>query len=132
MKHVFRDRVLSVVASLTLALFVCSTASLATDKTDIGKLYAEIAGDYEFEAPGGVSTITFYVKDGVLTARDRDDQVFLLKPVKGKELVFECTPEEGYYFEFTFTRDESGKIAECLLAMMGMELKGTKRSDRSD
>jgi hypothetical protein len=113
-------------------LFVCNTASVATDKTDIDKIYAEIAGDYEFEAPGGVSTITFFVKDGALMARDRNDEVFPVKPVKGKELAFEFTSEDGQRFEMAFSKDGNGKITRCLLAMMGMELKGTKRPEKSD
>lgn len=74
-----------------------------------------------------MDTITFYVEDGVLMGRDADDDKgTALEPVEGKELAFEVTTDEGQYIEMTFSRDENGKITECMLMTMGMEIKGVK------
>jgi hypothetical protein len=113
----------------TLVLFFCHTLFSAQDKTDTQKIYAEIAGDYEFEFEGQVDTIAFFVQDGVLMGRDSDDDKgTALEPVEGKELAFEVTTDEGQYIEIKFSRDENGKITQCVLTTMGMEVKGVKIS----
>ena len=66
MKKIFNLQVICVISSLILAFFVCNPSAFAQEKTDIEKVYAEIAGDYEFEYEGQVDTITFYVEDGIL------------------------------------------------------------------
>ena len=127
MKKIFNLHILCVISSLTLVLFICNAASFAQEKTDTEKLYAEIAGDYEFEFEGQVDVITFFVQDGVLMGRDSDDDKGTsLEPVENKELGFEATSDEGQMFEITFSRDESGKITKCLLVTMGMEIQGVK------
>ena len=110
-----------------LVLFVCHAASFAQEKTDTQKLYAEIAGDYEFEYEGQVDVITFYVEDGVLMGRDADDdRGTALEPVEGEELTFEVTTDQGQFIEISFSRDENGKITQCLLTTMGFEMKGVR------
>jgi len=127
MKKIFNFHVLFVISSLALVLFVCNAASFAQEKTDAQKLYGEIAGDYEFEYEGQVEIITFFVEDGVLKGRDSDDdEGDPLEPVEGKELEFEVTSDEGQFFEIIFSRDESGKLTQCLLKTMGMEIPGVK------
>ncbi len=127
MKKLFNLHVLCVISTLTLVLFVCNTASFAQEKTDTQKLYEEIAGDYEFEYEGQVEIITFFVQDGVLMGKDStDDEGTPLEPVEGQELAFEVTTDEGQFFEITFSRDEDGKITQCLLVTMGLELQGKK------
>lgn len=127
MKKISKIHALCAITSFALALFVYNAASFAQEKTDTQKLYAEIAGDYEFAFEGQVDTITFYVEDGVLMGRDADDDKgTALEPVEGKELAFEVTTDEGQYIEMTFSRDENGKITECMLMTMGMEIKGVK------
>ena len=129
MKKISKLYALCVISSLALAIFIWNGASFAQEKTDTEKLYAEIAGDYEFEFEGQVDTITFYVEDGALMGRDADDdRGTALEPVEGKELAFEVTTDEGQYIEITFSRDENGKITECVLTTMGMEIKGVKIS----
>ena len=66
MKEMISHRILCVLSSLVLVFFLSHAASFAQEKTDTKKLYAEIAGDYEFEFEGQVTVITFFVKDGVL------------------------------------------------------------------
>ena len=127
MKKIFNRSILCIISSLVLVFFICNASSFAQEKTDTEKLYAEIAGDYEFDVQGQVTVITFFVKEGVLMGRDSDDDEGTpLEPVEGKELGFEATSEEGQFFEITFSRDESGKITKCLLATRGMELEGVK------
>lgn len=127
MKKIFSRHILCVISSLALVLFISNAASFAQEKTGTKKLYAEIAGDYEFDVQGQITVITFFVKDGVLMGRDSDDDEGTpLEPVEGKELAFEATSAEGQFFEITFSRDESGKITKCLLATMGMEFEGVK------
>lgn len=127
MKKIFNLHVLCVISSITLVLFICNAASFAQEKTDTQNLYAEIAGDYEFDFEGQVDVITFFVKDGVLMGRDSDDDEGTpLEPVEGKALGFEATSDEGQMFEITFSRDENGKITKCQLVTMGMELQGVK------
>jgi len=129
MRKIFNLHVLCVISTLALALFICNAASFAQKKTDTEKLYAEIKGDYEFEFEGQVDTITFFVQDGVLMGRDSDDDKGTpLEPAEGKELAFQVTTDEGQFIEITFSRDENGKITQCLLTTMGMEIKGVKIS----
>ena len=127
MKKEFILHALCVISSFVLVLFICHALSFTQEKTDTEKLYAEIAGDYEFSYEGQVDVITFFVEDGVLMGKDSDDDKgTALEPVEGQELAFEVTTYEGQYFKITFSRDENGKITQCLLVTMGMEIKGTK------
>jgi hypothetical protein len=127
MKELYNNRVLSVIISLSLVLLMCHATSLALKITDTEKLYAEIAGDYEFEYEGESAIITFFVKDGVLMGKDSEyDPGTPLEPVEGKELEFTATSEDGQTFDIMFSRDQNGKITKCLLVTMGMEIKGTR------
>ena len=116
-----------VLACLTLAIFISNVASFAQKETDTEKLYAEIAGEYEFVVEGQPAVLIFFVKDRVLMGKsDESDEEVLLEPVEGKELGFEATNDEGQFYELTFSRDESGKITKCLVITMGLEVEGTK------
>jgi hypothetical protein len=127
MKKTINLYVLCVISSFILVLFVYNLSVFAQAKTDIQKLYAEITGDYEFEFEGQVELITFYVQDGELMGRDSDDdEGTVLEPVEGNELAFEVTTEVGQYIEIIFSWDEDGKITQCLLKTMGMEIQGVK------
>ena len=127
MKKIFNHRFLFVLSCLTIVFFICNAASFALKNTDTEKLYAEIAGDYEFEYEGDATIITFFVKDGVLMGRDSEyDPGTPLEPVEGKELEFEATSDDGQFFQITFSRDESDMITKCLLVTMGMEIAGVK------
>jgi hypothetical protein len=127
MKKLFNYRLLSVISSLAFVFFIFNGASFALENTDTEKLYAEIAGDYEFVFEGETSVITFFVKDGDLMGRDSEtDPGTLLEQVEGKELEFKAISDEGQLFEITFSRHESGKITKCLIVTMGMEYEGEK------
>ena len=127
MKKLFDSRVLSMITSLSLVLFMCTATSFALKISDTEKLYAEIAGDYEFEYEGEASIITFFVEDGVLLGRDSEsDPGTQLEPIEGKELEFKATAEDGQILDVKFSRDENGKITNCLIATMGMEIAGVR------
>jgi hypothetical protein len=112
---------------MMLGLFICSAASYAQETADTAKLYAEIAGDYEFAVEGQTTILIFFVRDGVLMGKGSDDaEEVPLEPVEGKELSFEATNSRGQFYELTFSRDESGKITKCLIMTMGMEVEGVK------
>ena len=130
MKKTINLRVLCVISSFILVLLVSNPVSFTQEKTDTEKLYAEIAGEYEFDFEGQVETITFYIQDGDLMGRDSDDdEGTVLDPVEGDELAFEVTTEEGQYIELIFSRDDDGLITQCLLKTMGMEIQGVKISE---
>lgn len=119
------QRSIVVFVCFALVMFGLNISSLAQDKA---KLYADIAGDYEFTVEGQVLIITFLVEDGALfgTQEDDPDPPTPIVPVEGKELEFEATNENGDFFEFIFSRGEEGKITNCLLITQGMELEGIK------
>jgi hypothetical protein len=122
-----KSSVTGVIVCLTLGLFICNAASYAQETTDTAKLYAEIAGDYEFATEGQTAILIFFVKDGALMGKGSDDDEEVpLEPVEGKELSFEATNSRGQFYELTFSRDESGKITKCLILTMGMEVEGVK------
>ncbi len=110
-----------------MMVVICNAASFTQEKIDSEKLYAEIAGDYEFDYMGDTGIITFFVKDGVLMGRDNvQDEGTPLVPVEGKDLEFTATSDEGEVFTIVFSRDESGNITKCNLATADMELSGVK------
>jgi hypothetical protein len=108
-----------------LVLFGLNISSFSQDKA---KLYAEIAGVYEYEYQGQVVTIVYSVEDGALygNTEGNPEPPSLLEPVEGKELEFTATGDDGNLYEISFSRDEEGKITKSLLATQGMEIEGIK------
>ena len=108
-----------------LVLFYLNVPASAQDKA---KLYAEIAGDYEYEYQGQLIVITYWVEDGVLYATQEGDPEppSKLDPVEGKELVFETTGSDGNLYVISFSRDEDGKITKSTLGTMDIEIEGVK------
>jgi hypothetical protein len=102
-----------------------NVTTFAQDKT---KLYAEIAGDYEYEYEGQVIFVTYWVEDGVLLATQEGDPSppAKLDPVEGKELTFETTGSDGNLYVIGFARDEEGKITKSTLAVMDIEIEGVR------
>jgi hypothetical protein len=129
MKKRVGSNVLYVVSCLVFMLLVCHAIFFAQEKTDTAKLYAEIAGDYEFDMEGEVTVLTFFVRDGVLLGKavgDSDEEEVTLEPVEGKEMGFTTTNSQGMFIELTFSRDENGKITKCLVNAVGMEIEGVR------
>jgi hypothetical protein len=108
-----------------LVLFGLNISSFSQDKA---KLYAEIAGVYEYEYQGQVVTIVYSVEDGALygNTEGNPEPPSLLEPVEGKELEFTATGDDGNLYEISFSRDEEGKITKSLLTTQGMEIVGIK------
>jgi len=85
-KGFLKSSITAVIVCLTLGLFICNAASYAQKTTDTAKLYAEIAGDYEFATEGQTAILIFFVKDGALMGKGSDDDEEVpLEPVEGKE-----------------------------------------------
>ena len=127
MVRFFKNSLVNVFVCLTLGMCICNVASFAQQGKDTAKLFAEIAGEYEFIVEGQTAVLTFFVKDGVLLGKSDDsDEEVPLEPVEGEELSFEATNNQGQFYELTFSRDENGNITKCLVLTMGMEVEGTK------
>jgi hypothetical protein len=117
----------------SIFIFICFTlvllgpiiSSFAQDKA---KLYAEIAGDYEYEYEGQVIIIIYSVEAGVLygNSKGNPEPPSRLEPVEGKELEFTATGDDGNVYVISFSRDEEGKITKSRLSTMGMEIEGIK------
>ena len=124
------------VVALALAAILVSAASPAfalpqekAKSVDMNKIYAEIAGDYDFDAQGQLMTITFFVREGKLFGAPQGEQEEELLPVKGDNpLKFEVTvASNGQFYELEFGRDEKGQIDKCAIKTQGMELVGKKK-----
>ena len=113
-----------------LVLFGPSISSFAQDKAN---LYAEIAGNYEYELEGQIIIIIYSVEDGVLYGNTKGNPELpsLLEPVEGKELEFTTTGDDGNLYVISFSRDEGGKITRSLLSTQGMEIEGIKIKKQS-
>jgi len=128
MAKVIRKSASSLFVFLVAASLVFTATSIAQEKKeDTQKLYEEIAGYYEFSSPDQTQYVTFWVEDGVLKAReDNNDEIVVLEPVEGKGFDFEVTTQDGQVIELKFSRGEEGKITKCLVITMGIEIEGTK------
>lgn len=107
-------------------LFPLSAASQAQE--DAQKVYADVAGTYEFINEGQSLIIVFHVMDGKLYGREEsDDEDVEIKPVDLAALKFEATVQStGQYYEIGFSRDEAGKVTKCRLATGGLEIDGAR------
>lgn len=108
-----------------MVMFGLNFSSVAQDKA---KLYAEIAGNYEYEFEGQVIIIIYSVENGNLygDTEGSPSPPSLLEPVEGKELEFTATGEDGSLYVISFSRDEDGKITRSLLSTQGIEIEGIK------
>ncbi|MGB7295455.1 MAG: hypothetical protein WBC70_07685 [Candidatus Aminicenantales bacterium] len=107
-------------------LFPLSAGS--QEKPDAQKIYADVAGTYEFVYEGESLTIVFYVKDGRLYGREEsggeDSEVM---PLDLDKLKFETTVQStGQYYEIVFTRDENGEVNTCRLLTGEIEIDGKR------
>jgi len=94
---------------------------------DAIKLYAEIAGDYEFVMGAESLSVNFFEKDGKLFGAPPGETPEEILPVKDSPLKFEVTvAASGQYFALEFIRNEQGVIDRCRLQSQGIELMGTK------
>jgi len=106
---------------------VQAQAQSAQTPVDAKKLYAEIAGDYEFAMDAQSLYVNFFEQDGKLYGAPPGETPEEILPVKDKPLHFEVTVSgSGQYFALEFLRNEKGEIDKCRLQSQGFELIGTK------
>ncbi len=121
----------AVLAAAVLALafsLLGAQAAGQEKKVDAVKLYAEIAGDYDFQMEGRTLSLSFWEKDGKLWGAERGDEATFVevKPLDLELMKFEAYSPEGQYYEILFGRDESGKVSKCTLKTGGMEVTGVR------
>jgi len=126
---IHRIRMLAIPALLLLAagLFFPLPAG-AQEKADAQKIYADVAGTYEFLLEGQNLIIVFFVKEGRLYGKEEmDPEDVEVKPLDLEKLKFEATVQSnGNYYEIGFIRDAEGKVNQCRLISGGMEVEGTR------
>ena len=113
---------------LLAACLVVPSVAGAQEAADAQKIYADVAGTYEFTYEGQVLVINFYVRDGRLYgAEASDSEEAEIKPLDLEKLKFETTVQNtGQYYEIGFGRDETGKISKCQLTTSGIVIDGTR------
>ena len=109
---------------LSMVVFVCVVLVAGVVAQD--KKYADIVGDYEFDQEGQIILVSFWVEEGQLWGRPEGQAAAVLEPVEGKPLHFEVNTGDGQTMELEFVKDDSGKVAKCLVDMMGMAMEGVK------
>jgi len=116
-------------SSLALAmLFVGAGIWAQSPPTETQKLYAEIAGTYDFEFGGQAMAIVFIVKDGKLFGAPEGLTPEEILPVKDKPLCFEVTPAGApQLYEMEFKRNDEKVIDSCIIKVQGAEYPGKKR-----
>jgi hypothetical protein len=109
-------------------VFMLLGLNISSSAQDNATLYAEIAGDYEYEFEGQVIIIIYTVEDGLLygNTEGNPESPTLLEPVEGKELEFTATGNDGNFYVISFSRDEEGKVTKSLLSTQGIEIEGKK------
>jgi hypothetical protein len=112
---------------LASCLFFPSPAN-AQEKADAQKVYADVAGTYEFSYEGQSLVVIFTVRDGRLYGAEASgSEEAEIKPVDLEKLKFETTVGgTGQYYEIGFARDEQGTVSKCQLISSGVVLDGTR------
>ena len=112
---------------LTACLLIPSLAG-AQEKADVQKVYADVAGTYEFPYEGQTLVLIFFVKDNLLYGKEQGDSEDVeVKPLDLETLKFEATVQgTGSYYEIGFSRDEAGKVNKCQLTTSGIVIDGTR------
>jgi hypothetical protein len=113
---------------LLAALFIFPASAGSQEKADVQKIYADVAGTYEFVYEGQSLIIVFHVMDGRLYGREESGgEDAEIKPLDLDNLKFETTVQStGQYYEIGFSRDENGKVTKSRLATGGIEIDGTR------
>jgi hypothetical protein len=112
---------------LAVGLFLPSP-SISQEKADAQKIYADVAGTYEFPYEGQTLIIIFFVKDNLLYGKEQwDSEDVEVKPLDLEKLRFEATVQSnGNYYEIGFIRDAEGKVNKCRLVTQGIEIEGER------
>ncbi len=113
-------------------LMTCSavfTMDLAKQENKVSeKLLNEIAGNYEFEYEGQLIVFEFIVEDGKLMTAPEGEVKEAMEVLEGQEMTFTAFTPDGMELQFTFARDEEGKINICTVSApsMGIEVEGKR------
>ncbi|MFC1493140.1 hypothetical protein ACFL6O_04205 [candidate division KSB1 bacterium] len=101
-----------------LCIFIINSRSFAQTedkKTDTVKLYSEIAGEWELDVGGRLIPFKLVLEndklyfDAGIEGLDHEEMI----PVEDEDMKFESVDPNGDDVEFTFKRDEAGKISGC-------------------
>jgi hypothetical protein len=118
---------------LIMALLVLSSSVFTKDldfQENVAneKLFNEIAGNFEFEYEGQIIVFEFIVEDGKLMAAPEGEVKEALEVVEGKEMSFSAFTPDGMELQFTFARDDEGKITKCTIEApsMGIVVEGSR------
>jgi len=131
MRKYFCNAVFGIFFVLCAVILLVNGLSAAQQQTDTAKLYAEIAGDYEFVWDMDTRTISFWVEDGKLMGGPPGETPGEIIPVEGDDLKFTVTIPNGEEFILTFIRDDSGKITQCLMGTGMGEALGERIGESS-
>ncbi len=98
---------------------------------DTAKLFAEIAGAYEYTIPQGETMIVgFWVENGKLYGAPQGQESDFAELIKqeSEKILFQATTQGGQTFMIEFVRGESGKFEKSILrnAEQGLEVVGLK------
>lgn len=121
----FSTTILTTLMALILIVSV-NAQEKQEKKIDTKKLYAEIAGEYEFDFGEGTMVVAFTVEKDKLYAAPAGESPVEMTPVEGKELKFNVNAPTGQVYELTFSRDDKGKITKCSVYTEGMEFDGVR------
>lgn len=95
---------------------------------DTAKLFAEIAGTYNYSFEGQEMIINFWVENGKLygapQGQENEFAEVILKDAE--KLIFEAQPQGGQLFVIEFFRGESGKFEKSILRTQEFALDGVK------
>jgi hypothetical protein len=113
---------------LLAAWIIFPVSARSQAQADVQKVYADVAGTYEFIYEGQSLTIVFFVRDGKLYGREASGgEDAEIKPLDLDKLKFETTVQStGQYYEIGFSRDENGNVNTCRLATGGIEIDGQR------
>ena len=116
-------------ALLFLIIGTFGPMTLAQEKkVDTAKLYADIAGGYEFFFEDQYLKVVFWVDEGKLLGAPEGQEMDYaeIMPVDLELMKFETTAPDGQYYEIEFGKDEDGKIAKCNLTTQGYVIEGVR------
>lgn len=121
--------IFGVLTCLAFLLSLFGGMSFAQEnKVDTEKLYAEIAGSFEFEYEGQYIVFVFTVEDGNLMGAPEGEVLDILQPVEDTDMEFTGFDPNGNEFQFKFARDDDGKITKCTVSVPseGIEVEGAR------
>jgi len=122
----------SIVSAIAGVVFLIYMLTIPAAAQDLGKKYAPILGDYEFdmsESGMGIMTFKFYVEYDALWAWPQDigDPEEMI-PEEGEEFVFTIDSADEGTWRVEFLKDDRGKYTKCHVVNegLGADMTGEK------